>query len=255
MTDRELETLKMAELGRLSAGIVHEINTPVGSILSNNHVVERSLVLLRKRLEELSRTAEVPPKVMQLVDTLQSLAGVDKIACERILAMVRSVKTFARADEEARQADINALLDETLQLALPTFRTRIEVERAYGELPPVGCYPNLVNQVFLNIVTNAAQAIEGEGRITLRTCRDGDSVEVAVTDTGHGIRPEDRLKIFERGFTTKPVGEGAGLGLAFSKDIVETRHGGSLRFESEPGAGTTFIVRLPVEQSKKRPGE
>jgi signal transduction histidine kinase len=125
------------------------------------------------------------------------------------------------------------------------------VETDFAELPPVQCHANMLNQVFLNILVNAGQAIQGEGKITVRSRHEGDSVHISIADTGPGIKPEDRPKIFAGGFTTKAVGVGTGLGLALSKKIVEETHGGSLSFESEVGVGTTFHIVVPVEQAKQ----
>jgi two-component system, NtrC family, sensor kinase len=255
LTGPELELQKMAELGRLSAGIVHEINTPVGSILSNNDVTLRSLDMLKTRLTELSKTVALPVKLLQVLDTLINLATVDKIACERILAMVRSVKSFTRTDSEIRKAGLNHLIEDMLRLTAATYKRRITVETHFGDLPEIDCYPSVLSQVFLNLIANASQAIEDEGKITIRTWAEGGLACASVSDTGHGIRAEDQPKIFQSGFTTKPVGEGTGLGLAFSKDVVENSHGGALTFESAAGAGTTFFVRLPIEQPKKNSGE
>jgi two-component system NtrC family sensor kinase len=125
------------------------------------------------------------------------------------------------------------------------------VETNFGEIPEVECYSHLLNQVFLNLLVNAGQAIEGEGKITVSTRREGDCVHVSISDTGRGIAPEHRQKIFSSGFTTKEAGIGTGLGLPISRQIVEESHGGTLDFESKAGAGTTFHIRIPIEQGRK----
>ena len=177
--------------------------------------------------------------------------AIDKIACERISEVVRGLKTFARVDSsELRKVNLNEHLQNTLKLTQGEFHRRIHVETDFGDLPPVECHAQMLNQVFLNILVNAGQAIEGEGKIAVRTRREGDDVEVSISDTGRGIKPEDRSKILAGGFTTKAVGVGTGLGLAISKKIVEETHGGSLSFESEVGVGTTFHIRIPIEQVK-----
>jgi two-component system NtrC family sensor kinase len=245
---------KMASLGRLSAGIVHEINTPIGSIFSNNEVILRSVEALKKLLQEAqSKGAPPPPKALAILETLESLAGVDKIACERISSVIRSLKTFARVSEsDLRQVDLHAVLLNTIKLTGCVFRRNIRVVTEFGEIPEIEGYPGLLNQVFLNLVVNASQAIEGEGVITIRTRRDGDFVHVSIADTGHGIKPEDRSKIFSAGFSTKPIGEGTGLGLTITREIVVDTHGGTLDFESEVGVGTTFHVRLPIVQPRSK---
>ena len=242
------ESHKMASLGRLVAGIVHEINTPIGSILSNNEVILRSLDSLKKQVPDGSNAA----CLLDTVDTLASLASVDKIACERILAVIRSLKTFARVDDrDLRKADLHEILRNTLKLWSCEFRRRVALETDFGDIPEIECHPQLLNQVFLNILVNAAQAIEGEGKIGVRTRMDGDCVVVSISDTGRGIPPEIRDRIFSSGVTTKALGVGTGLGLKISREIVVDAHGGTIDFESEPGHGTTFHVRLPLRPPRK----
>jgi two-component system, NtrC family, sensor kinase len=243
------EEHKMGSIGRLLAGIVHEINSPIGAILSNNQVIIRSLEMVGKAMA--GGDAAALEKAQRIVETCQSLVAIDKIACERISEVVRGLKTFARADSsELRKVNLNEHLQNTLKLTNAEFHRRIHVETDFGDLPPVECHAQMLNQVFLNILVNAGQAIEGEGKITVRTRREGGDVEVSISDTGRGIKPEDRSKILAGGFTTKAIGVGTGLGLAISKKIVEETHGGSLSFESEVGVGTTFHIRIPIEQAK-----
>ncbi len=253
LTSRRLaEAHKMASLGRLSAGIVHEINTPVGSIVSNNEVVLRSLERIKSLLAAAKQAGEPPPaKALEMIDIIAGLAAVDKLACQRISGIVRSLKTFARvSDQDVRKVDINDLVQDTLKLSGTVFRRRILFVTDLGELPEVECFPALFSQVLLNLVVNGAQAIEGEGTVTVRTRQDGEQVSVDVTDTGRGIHPEDQSKIFKAGFTTKPIGEGTGIGLALSHEIIVDTHAGSLNFTSEPGHGTTFHIRIPTKQKR-----
>lgn len=261
--DRELaearrklsEGYRMIAIGRLVAGVVHEINNPIGSIVSNNEVTIRALESLKQKLEEAAAAGQPPPpKAIELVNTMATLAAVDKIACERISAVVRSLKTFSRTeDQELRKSDLNVLLKDSLKLIDCQYKRRIKTDGHFGELPEVECYPQLISQVFLNLLVNAAQAIEGEGTITLSTRADGDEVEISISDTGRGIDPEHGGRIFQAGFTTKPVGVGTGLGLALSKEIIEETHGGRIWFESEPGRGATFYIRVPVKARRKEP--
>ena len=245
---------QMTVVGQLFTGIVHEINTPIGSILSNNQVTCRSLELLKQLLDKARAENEPPPpKVDGILDTLVSLASVDKIACERIIAVVRGLKTFASGEgPEFQKSSLNEILDNTLKLAHCEFRHRIKVETEYGDVPEVDCDPHQIGQVFLNLLVNAGQAIEGEGKVSIRTWRDGDSVLVSISDSGTGIPPEHRQKVFSSGFTTKPAGVGTGLGLAISRDIIDC-HGGGIDFVSTVGSGTTFQIRIPV--SRTLPGE
>jgi two-component system NtrC family sensor kinase len=239
----------MASIGRLLAGIVHEINSPIGSILSNNQVLSRSLEMAKSAM--VTGDAGSLAKARRLMETCLSLTAVDKIACERISDVVRGMKTFVRADGvEQRKVNLNEQLQDTLKLTHGEFRQRIQVETDLGDIPQIECHANMLNQVFLNILVNAGQAIVGQGKITVRTRHEGDTVHVTISDTGHGIKPEDQPKIFAGGFTTKAVGVGTGLGMALSKKIVEQTHGGSLYFESEVGVGTTFHIVVPVERKK-----
>lgn len=247
------EAHRLASLGRLSAGIVHEIKTPIGSIFSNNEVIIRSLAKIKELLSEAQEQRAPPPKkALDMIETISGLAAVDKIACERISGIIRSLKTFARVNEsELMKSDINHMLLNTIKLASTVFRDRIRIETELGEIPEVECYPGLLNQVFLNLIVNAGQAIEGEGRVVVRTVEEGNRVHISVQDNGRGIPPEIRPKIFAAGFTTKPFGEGTGLGLTISREIVEDTHGGKIGFESEPGKGTIFHVRIPIEQKQR----
>jgi signal transduction histidine kinase len=236
---------ELASLGRLLAGVVHEINTPIGSIFSNNEVILRSLEKLRGLLSQ----TPAPPAALEILETIQSLTLVDKIACERISSVIRSLRTYSRADEsDLRSVDLHEILRNTLKLSACEYRGRIKVETDFGELPQVECYPHLLSQVFLNLLINAGQAIEREGKVTVTTRLEGDRVRIDIADNGKGIRPEDRPKIFAVGFTTKPPGLGTGLGLSISRQIVVEIHGGEMDFTSELGAGSSFSIRIPLRQ-------
>jgi signal transduction histidine kinase len=242
------EEHKMASLGRLLAGIVHEINTPVGSILSNNQVVLRSLEMLKNDLDQLS--GERASHALALVATCQSLAQVDKIACERIGAVVRGLKSFARADSgELQRVDLAEQIAGTLKLLQGEYGRRVTFEnQAPPDLPRLECYPGKLNQALLNIIANGAQAIEGNGKVTIAACARPGSIEILIRDTGKGIPQSVREKIFQSGYTSKPAGHGTGLGLTISRQIVVDLHQGTLDFQSEPGVGTTFIIQLPLTQ-------
>jgi two-component system NtrC family sensor kinase len=253
MSPSTAELHQMASIGRLLAGIVHEINTPLGSVFSNNEVLRRSLEKLDTLLAECD-AAQVE-KARGIVCTLKQLAAVDQIACERIRGVIRGLKTFARTDGvEPRKADLNQHLRDTLKLTQAEFRKRVAVETDFAELPEVECYPLMLSQVFLNLLVNAAQAIEAQGTIAVRTRLEdaGETVHVSIADSGRGMTPEQKENAFRAGFTTKAVGEGTGLGLSIAKEIIEEKHGGSLSFESELGKGTTFHVRIPVRQTRSR---
>ncbi len=243
------ELHQMASIGRLLTGIVHEINSPLASIFSNNEVSINALENVRALIAD--PTSESLERARKLIESCQTLASVDKIACERIRSIIRGLKTFSRVDTpETRKVDLNEHLRDTLKLTQADFRRRIAVETDFGELPEVECYPQMLNQVFLNVLVNAGQAIEGEGKIAVSTRLEGADAHITIADTGRGMTPEQKARAFEGGFTTKPVGEGAGFGLHIAREIVEDRHGGSITFDSEPGKGTEFHIRIPVRRQR-----
>jgi len=248
---RLAEAYRMASLGRLVTGIVHEMNTPLAAILSNNAVMQRGLETLQRLLAEPAGVGEAERlRAAGILEQLHSLTAVDKTACERISSVIPGLKAFARVEEaELRKADLNCILKSTLTLVRSEFRARVIFEAELAAVPEMECYPQSLYQVFLNLLVNAAQAIEGQGKVAVRTVLEGDWVCASVADTGRGIRPEDRPKIFTPGFTTKPVGVGSGLGLSICRQIVVDRHGGRIEFESEAGAGATFRVWLPIRQT------
>lgn len=244
------ELHQMASIGRLLAGIVHEINTPLGSIFSNNEVLGRSLEMLKPILAR-GEPGDVD-KAQRILDSMQQLIAIDRIACERVREVVRGLKTIARVDKpDARSVDLNQLLRDTLKLTHAEFGKRITINTEFADLPEVECFPQMLGQVFLNLFVNASQAIEGPGSITVCTALEdnGTTAHISISDTGRGMTPEQQAKAFEAGFTTKAVGEGTGLGLSIAKEIVEEKHGGTLSVESTPGHGATFHVRLPVRHS------
>jgi two-component system, NtrC family, sensor kinase len=241
----ESELQQMAAIGQLGVAIAHEINSPVGSLLSNNMVLRRCVGELQKLLAD--PKPESLEKAARLLETCRRLTDVDRIACERIQILVRGMKRFSRAEEgEPQLTDINRELRETLNLAACQFQSRIQCDLQLGEVPKLPVFPQRLNQVFLNLLVNSAQAIESAGKISVKTEKEGDAVHITFTDNGKGMTPEQRAQVFQAGFTTKPPGEGTGLGLALSRKIVEEEHGGSIDFQSEAGAGTTFHIRLPL---------
>ena len=220
---------KMASLGQLVAGVAHEINTPVASIKSNNAII-------RKIIKKLDKN--------ELSDTLEEINNLDAEAINRINNIVVSLKKFVRLDEaELQEADINSEIDLTLDLIRHETKNRIQIIRNYGNLPPVKCYPNMLNQVFTNILINACQAIEGEGTIDITTFAHDDNITIKIKDSGIGIPKEQIDKIFTAGFTTKGVGVGTGLGLAICAKIIE-KHEGKIIVNSEVGKGTCFTITI-----------
>jgi signal transduction histidine kinase len=236
-----VQSEKMAALGSLVAGLAHEINTPLGAITSNTDVVLRGLGRLR---------ADVPAGHAGVLRMLDELLRINAEACRRISGIVTNLRTFARLDEaEWKTADLREGLDSTLTLVEHLHRGRIEIVRDYAAVPPIACHPGQLNQVFMNLLVNAIQAIDGPGTIRVRLAVEGRDLKVEVEDTGSGIAPEHVGRVFDPGFTTKGVGVGTGLGLAICHRIVDA-HAGTIGVTSRPGAGSTFTVRLPLEASR-----
>jgi two-component system NtrC family sensor kinase len=168
-------------------------------------------------------------------------------ASERITTIVQSLKNFARLDEaELQQADVREGIDSTLTLLHHVMKGRVEVIKEYGEVAPILCYPNQLNQVFMNLLANAAEAIEGNGTITISTAQVGTEIQVKIADSGGGIPAEIRERIFDPGITTKGRGVGTGLGLSISYNIVHD-HQGRFEVQSKEGVGSEFTIVLPVE--------
>jgi two-component system, NtrC family, sensor kinase len=252
---------KMSSLGRLVAGIAHELNNPINFVYGNvdflGQYMEDLLSLVgmldgadltpevRKRLDEMKDQIEFD----FLVDDSRKLIRSIRSGAERTAGIVQDLKSFSRTrSSELQEADVAAGIDTTLNLIAPLLKNRITVERRIaGNLPRLVCNAGHINQVFMNILTNAAQAIDGEGtiRVVIDTIGDGSQIQVAISDSGPGIAPEIAEKITDPFFTTKDVGEGTGLGLWISENIVRA-HGGTLTCISQPGRGATFTVTLPV---------
>jgi len=267
-----MQSARLASIGQLAAGIAHEINTPIQYIGDNLRYLAEALGKLDGVIQAgralASRAAETPAlaeevgrfdqaasqaKITRLLGELpdavaESLDGVGQIA-----RIVLSMKEFSHPGTTAKTAtDINRALESTLTVSRNTWKHVAEVERDFDPaLPPVVCHAGEMNQVFLNLILNAAQAIESSGktlpgRITVTTRSDGDWVEVRVSDSGTGIPPAIRERLFDPFFTTKPVGKGTGQGLAICRDVVAVKHGGTIEAGGEPGEGAVFIVRLPL---------
>ena len=228
---------KMASLGRLVAGVAHEINNPVSFIAT-------SVAPLRRRLAEAA--VEAPADVVPLLREAEEIADVMARGAERTAAIVRDLRAFSRLGEAKRKpADLHDGLEVSLRLLESRWRGRVSVHRDYGELPLVECDPGQLNQVFMNVLANACEATAANGNIWITTRREGDEAVVTVRDDGVGMTPEVREHVFDPFFTTKDVGGGTGLGLAISHGVV-TAHGGRIEVESAPGSGATFRIILPI---------
>lgn len=237
-----VQSEKMASLGQLTAGIAHEINTPLGAINSNINIIEIVIEFLRSDLD-----LENNEKARTFVERVERANDTNKLACERIMQIVRHLKNFARLDEsDFKEACIHDGIDSVLILSHNILKHRVQVHKEYGDLPMVSCFPNLLNQVFMNIVVNAAQALPERGDIWIKTWRNDENVFIEIKDNGVGIPPENLKRIFDPGFTTKGVGVGTGLGLSICYKIIEKHHG-QIRVESRVGHGTTFTIELPVK--------
>jgi PAS domain S-box-containing protein len=251
---------KMSSLGRLVAGIAHELNNPINFVYGNVDFLGQYMEDLLKLVGMLDQ-APLPDELRQafedakseiefdfLIDDWRKLLRSIRAGAERTASIVQDLKTFSRAGGELQEADIVAGIETTLNLIAPLLKNRIEVRRKIApSVPRILCHAGHVNQVFMNILTNAAQAIHGEGwiEVTIDTIDDGRAVRIAIADSGPGIRSEAMAKITDPFFTTKDVGEGTGLGLWISENIVRA-HGGTLIWQNAPGGGAVFVVTLPV---------
>ncbi len=235
---------KMATVGRLIAGIAHEIKTPIGAISSMQDTLCRAVDKLKKSLEQASPEAAENQRIQRTFNYIDEATKVIGSGSSRTLEIVRRVQKFARKDECARvMTDLHAELEDTLLLLNHHLKNRINIERDFGEIPRVSCNVGQINQVLLNVLVNAAQAMEEEGTITITTRLEGDEVHVVIRDTGQGIPAENLPRLFDPGFTTKQVGSGTGLGLAICTQIVE-EHQGKIDIQSTVGEGTTVDISL-----------
>jgi signal transduction histidine kinase len=232
-----VQSEKMASLGRLVAGVAHEINNPVSFIAT-------SVAPLRRRLEQAASDAS--PDLTRLLAEAHEIVDVMARGAERTAAIVKDLRSFSRLQEAQRKpVDLHEGLDVSLRLLESRWRDRITVHRRYAELPPIECDPGQLNQALMNILANACDAIAGAGNIWVETALADGQVRVTIRDDGAGMTAEVARHVFDPFFTTKDVGHGTGLGLAISHGIVAA-HGGRIDVETAPGAGATFHVVLPV---------
>jgi PAS domain S-box-containing protein len=256
-----LQSEKMASIGQLAAGVAHEINNPIGYVYSNLGTLERYVSDLLQvlaayeqaehalpadvlaRLKALKRSADIEC----LKEDVPALMGESREGITRVKKIVQDLKDFSRvgSNEAWQRADLHSGLDSTINIVWNELKYKCELRKDYGDLPEIECLPSQLNQVFLNLLVNAGQAIEDSGTIVVRTRLHEGEVWIEVSDTGKGIAPESLTRIFDPFFTTKPVGRGTGLGLSLSYGIVK-KHNGTIEVESELGRGTTFRIRLPV---------
>jgi len=263
-----LQTEKLSSIGQLAAGVAHEINNPIGFINSNLRTmggyVEGILVLI-DRYEAIIRTIKdkdynaLNAEFKEVAATKKAIAfdfikeDIEKLIQEsrdgtfRVYKIVRDLRDFSRADDAERKFfDIHRALDSTINIVWNEIKYKAEIVKDYGEIPEVECLPTQLNQVFMNLLINAAQSIEKKGKITIRTYDGDNKAFVEISDTGCGIPPENLGKLFDPFFTTKEPGKGTGLGLSISYNIIKN-HKGELRVSSKLGEGTTFTVELPLK--------
>ena len=263
-----LQSEKMASVGQLAAGVAHEINNPMGFISGNlgtmrDYVSDlKELLDSYKQLEESvtgkeldkAQTAveEIAKKKEELdmeflLEDVDNLVSESRDGAERVRKIVQNLKEFSHVDKEEKMpANLNDGVESTLNIVWNEIKHIATVEKEYGDIPEVRCHPMELNQVFMNMLVNAAQAMEKEGTITIRTFQDDGFVCVSIADTGKGMPPEVVEKVFDPFFTTKEVGEGTGLGLNMAYNIVVNKHNGEILVDSKEGTGTIFTVKIPL---------
>jgi signal transduction histidine kinase len=261
--DQLLQSERMASIGQLAAGVAHEINNPVGFVNSNLTSLQRYVGDLLRMLSTYEAVEAALPansqatiaQVKEEIDMAFLREDVNDLLAEsldglkRVTRIVQDLKSFSHVDEQERQwADLESGLESTLRVAWNELKYKTEVIKEYAGISQIECFPSQLNQVFMNLLVNAAQAIEERGTITIRTGEDESQVWVEIQDTGKGIKPEHLNRIFDPFFTTKPVGKGTGLGLSLAYGIVK-KHDGRFEVSSTLGVGTTFKVSLPKAPS------
>ena len=260
-----LQSEKMSSIGQLAAGVAHEINNPIGYVQSNLGTLEKyvrdtiEMINLYEHAEASISDAEMQEQIMSakkkldiafLKEDMRALMSESREGIIRVRQIVQNLKDFAHVEiaEEWHFSDLHKGLESTLNIVNNEIKYKAVLVKEYGAIPEVECLSSQVNQVFMNLLVNAAQAIEEHGTITIRTYQLGNEVIIEISDTGKGIPSENMDRIFDPFFTTKPVGKGTGLGLSLSFGIVQKHHGRIL-VESQPGKGSTFRVCLPITQA------
>ena len=257
-----LQSEKMASIGQLAAGVAHEINNPVGYINSNLSALQQYVATLMRLIKAYEKhEGELSPPTREALKALKEESDLSYLrqdigdllsesvdGLQRVKRIVQDLKDFSHVSEtEMQWANIEAGLESTLNVVWNELKYKAEVIKDYGEIPEIECIPSQLNQVFMNLLVNAAQAIPERGVITLRTRQSGDKISVEIADTGAGIPPKILNRIFDPFFTTKPVGTGTGLGLSITHGIIR-KHNGRIDVDSAPGRGTTFRITLPIRQ-------
>lgn len=254
-----LQSEKMASIGSLAAGVAHEINNPIGFVASNTGNLAAYIQDLFRMIDAYRQELiqhEPNPKSDALSreldldfvrDDIKNLLLENKDGIDRVKRIVQDLKDFSHVDHgEWIVSNLHQGLDSTLNIVNNELKYKAELQKQYGNVPPILCIASQLNQVFMNLLINAAHAIDKHGKITIATGVKDEEIFIRITDTGCGIPKENLVRIFDPFFTTKPVGKGTGLGLSLSYGIVK-RHGGRITVESELSVGTSFTVWLPIK--------
>ena len=248
--DKLVQSEKLASLGELTAGIAHEINNPVNFISSNTFALQMDFEELEPKLKSLPKEtgdADVEFLTTEIKDLIQGI----RRGAERTKKIVSNLNTFSRqSDGRYEEADLHEGLDTSITILYNKFKNRIRINKDYGDLPLVECQYLRINQVFLNIINNAIDAIEGEGEIFISTRVKGDQAVIKIRDTGTGMSEDAIRKIFEPFYTSKEVGKGTGLGLSISYGIIQ-QHQGKIEVNSQPGQGSQFVISLPLHKPEE----
>jgi two-component system, NtrC family, sensor kinase len=236
---RAVQDARLASLSRLVAGIAHEMNTPLGALKANTQVAGKAGEMIRSALTEPN------PKMDRALNALDQAQRAGTSAIERVTTIVDSLKRFSRLDQsEVQLADLRECLDTCIDLLPAEAKARIAIEKSYDDIPRITCRPGQLNQALMNLLENAVQAIEGEGKIEVRVAEEPGQVAITIADSGRGIPKEKLAQIFDPTFSSGGTRTKMAFGLASSKGIV-TDHGGTIAIESEVGRGTTVTLRLP----------
>ncbi|MEW6564220.1 MAG: ATP-binding protein [Spirochaetota bacterium] len=255
---------KLASIGQLAAGVAHEINNPLGFLKSNHSVMEKYVAKAETLLQKIADSGipeaskPIMEQLVKQIDKMKEILIESTEGYERIIRIVADLKTFSRLDqgEGFAEYDLNAGIESTLVVAWNEIKYVADVEKQLGNIPKIMARGNELNQVWLNLLVNAAQAIEGakkevRGRIIIKTWEEKGHIMVSIKDNGPGIPESIRKKIFDPFFTTKEPGKGTGLGLSISYNIIVENHKGQIIVNTEPGQGTEFVVILPLSPPKK----
>ena len=262
--EQMLQQEKMASIGQLAAGVAHEINNPTGFIGSNLNSLQKYMTKLKEGITLMEKTVmaigdpDVTAQLKQMkrqlkfdfiLEDIEDLIGESQDGIERIALIVQNLKSFSRTEDDTlKRADLEECLESSLNIAWNEIKYKAKVDKRYGSLPQILCLPQQLSQVFVNLLVNAAQAIEGQGIIVVSTRREDNWAVVEIADNGSGIAPENLERIFEAFYTTKEVGKGTGLGLSICHDILQ-KHQGTISVTSNVGEGTCFTIKLPISDS------